>query len=292
MRVVLNDGGEYQLDQEEAINDLLREHGLSNANLTLAPIGSDCYEIHPSDNALLEGKGKNGLPTVKEFQSLVGSLLWVARCTLPDIVFAVHKATRQTHQPLLHDQKLAERVARYLTGTKSMKLNLTPSENDGMSIVVKNYSDADFAADKSDRKSLTGGSVLLNGMAVSWCAKKQGGVMLSTMEAEFVAALEVARERLGIRKTYANSVQWQNCPCYCMSTIKLLLDSLKEKRRRSRPSILTFEPSLFAILPDWDCADTVRAIVGKAGRFADQGTRRAMLAKLRALMRVGQDGKS
>ena len=75
------------------------------------------------------------------------------------------------------------RVARYLKGTMSMKLNITPSENESMSNVVESYSDADFAADKSDRKSLTGGIILLIGMDVSWCAKKQGGVSLSTMEA-------------------------------------------------------------------------------------------------------------
>ena len=29
-----------------------------------------------------------------------------------------------------------------------MKLNMTPSENESMSIVLESYSDADFAADK------------------------------------------------------------------------------------------------------------------------------------------------
>ncbi|CAI5733966.1 unnamed protein product [Hyaloperonospora brassicae] len=62
------------------------------------------------------------------------------------------------------------------------------------------YSDADFASDKLDRKSMTGGMLLLNGTAVSWGARKQGGVSLSTMEAEFVAASEVAREMLGLRE--------------------------------------------------------------------------------------------
>ena len=42
--------------------------------------------------------------------------------------------------------------------------------------------------------------ILLNGMAVSWFAKKQGGVSLSTMEAEFVAASEVARDIIGLRQ--------------------------------------------------------------------------------------------
>ena len=37
-------------------------------------------------------------------------------------------------------------------------------------------------------------------MPVSWTAKKQGGVALSTMEADFVAASEQVRELLGIRE--------------------------------------------------------------------------------------------
>ena len=40
----------------------------------------------------------------------------------------------------------------------------------------------------------------MNVMTVSWGARKQGGVSLSTMEAEFVAASEIAREMLGVRE--------------------------------------------------------------------------------------------
>ena len=35
---------------------------------------------------------------------------------------------------------------------------------------------------------------------MSWGARKHGGVSLSTMEAEFVAASEIARESLGVRE--------------------------------------------------------------------------------------------
>ena len=62
------------------------------------------------------------------------------------------------------------------------------------------YSDADFAADKGDRKSVTGGLITIDGMPVSWMCKKQGGVSFSTMEAEFTAASIMARELLGIRE--------------------------------------------------------------------------------------------
>lgn len=64
------------------------------------------------------------------------------------------------------------------------------------------FSDADFAKDKNDRKTITGGVVRLNSILLSWVARKQGGVSLSTMEAEFVAASEMAREMIGIREMF------------------------------------------------------------------------------------------
>ena len=60
--------GGYVLDQEEAISDLLREHGLTEANSTFAPIGTDCYELRQIDSALLEATSTNEKPTTKEFQ--------------------------------------------------------------------------------------------------------------------------------------------------------------------------------------------------------------------------------
>ena len=53
-------------------------------------------------------------PIVRQFQSLVGSLLWVERCTHPDIAFALHKVTRLAHASRLVDWKMTKRVALYL----------------------------------------------------------------------------------------------------------------------------------------------------------------------------------
>jgi hypothetical protein len=48
--------------------------------------------------------------------------------------------------------------------------------------------DSDFASDPDTRKSMTGYLVSLNGGAISWRSSRQGGVTLSSSEAEFVAA--------------------------------------------------------------------------------------------------------
>lgn len=198
MRVELGSDGAYQIDQEEAIKELLRPHGMSDANATKTPIGDNCYVVIEEDASLLETTSAGGGATINAFQSLVGSLLWVARCSRPDIAFAVHKATRQTHAPQVLDWKLAKCVVWYLKGKATLKFEMAPARTSRDALQLETYSDANFAADKADRKSLTGGVVLLDGMAVSWTAMKQGGVSLLTMEAEFVAVSEVARELIGL----------------------------------------------------------------------------------------------
>nr|CCA23512.1 polyprotein putative [Albugo laibachii Nc14] len=62
------------------------------------------------------------------------------------------------------------------------------------------YSDVDFAAGKADRKSITGGYIEVAGMPIVWFTRKQGGVSLSTMEAEFTAASIVVAEMIGIKE--------------------------------------------------------------------------------------------
>lgn len=63
-------------------------------------------------------------------------------------MFALHEATRQDHRPRIHDWKLAKRVTIYLKGTKLMKVNMRPSENDNASIIIENYIDATTATKK------------------------------------------------------------------------------------------------------------------------------------------------
>ncbi|RAW27302.1 hypothetical protein PC110_g16291 [Phytophthora cactorum] len=50
----------------------------------------------------------------------------------------------------------------------------------------------------TDRKSATGGVVMVAGIAVGWICKTQNCVALSTMEAKFVTASQTTAEMLGI----------------------------------------------------------------------------------------------
>ena len=57
-------------------------------------------------------------------------------------------------------------------------------------LVVKGYTDASFQTDQDDSKSQSGYVFCLNGGVVSWKSSKQETVADSTIEAEYIAALE------------------------------------------------------------------------------------------------------
>ena len=62
------------------------------------------------------------------------------------------------------------------------------------------YTDSDFQADRDSRKSTSGSVFTLNGGSVVWRSVKQSCIADSTMEAEYVAACEVAKEAVWLQK--------------------------------------------------------------------------------------------
>jgi hypothetical protein len=66
-------------------------------------------------------------------------------------------------------------------------------------VEIEVFSDADWANDKCDRKSISGWIAKLNGSPVSWSSKKQRTVALSTCEAELYAECEAVKEILWLR---------------------------------------------------------------------------------------------
>ena len=78
--------------------ELLVKQQLDKANSVKAPIGGEEASMEDEKTLLpLKGAGNPKHPTFKLFQSMVGGLLRIARCTRPDIAFAVHRATRRAH---------------------------------------------------------------------------------------------------------------------------------------------------------------------------------------------------
>nr|CCA20625.1 hypothetical protein ALNC14_067680 [Albugo laibachii Nc14] len=73
-------------------------------------------------------------------------------------------------------------------------------------VKIEIWSEADFAADKCDRNSVSGCVKMIDGAVALWSCKKQTGASLSTMEAEFIAVLQAGRELLVLRQLFQELV--------------------------------------------------------------------------------------
>ena len=67
------------------------------------------------------------------------------------------------------------------------------------SLVPIGYTNSDFQSDIESRKSTSGYVFTLGGGAVSWRSVKQSSIADSTMEAEYIAASEAAKESVWLK---------------------------------------------------------------------------------------------
>ena len=88
----------YSLGQYNSVEELLMDFNMKEAKHCKTPLDVGRNIVEGSD-AVLPTNGGESVLTIRKFQSLAGSLLWLSRCTRPDISFAVHRLTRKTHQP-------------------------------------------------------------------------------------------------------------------------------------------------------------------------------------------------
>jgi histone deacetylase 1/2 len=134
----------------------------------------------------------------QKYQQAVGSLLFLATQTRPDIAFAVGKLGRYSSNPSQEHWTAVKRVFRYLQGTQNH--GITFQYNKELEPPLVGYSDADFGGDTDTRRSTSGSIFMLAGGPISWNSKLQSTVTLSTTEAEYTALAEAVREATWIRQ--------------------------------------------------------------------------------------------
>jgi hypothetical protein len=135
---------------------------------------------------------------VQLYQELIGSLNHLAVFSRPDISFAVSQLSQFLQLPSETHMKAARHVLRYLKGTRDVSITYGRAQN----IRIFGFSDSDWGGNKIDRKSITGYIYMINNGAVSWSSHKQTTVATSTMEAEYMALSDAAREALARSHLY------------------------------------------------------------------------------------------
>jgi hypothetical protein len=96
------------------------------------------------------------------YSQIIGSLMYLASATRPDILFAVSKLSRFVSNPGDTHCSALERVLRYLKGTMSYGIHFT-----GYPRVMEGYCDANWISNADELYATSGYMFLLRGGAVS-----------------------------------------------------------------------------------------------------------------------------
>jgi len=131
----------------------------------------------------------------KQYQELVGSLMWPATITRGDISTTMSKLATYLTNPTAEHYEAALHCAEYLLATKNDGICLGSEE-----LRLEGFVDALWADDCDDRRSTCGFVFMFGGGLVFWKSGCQGIVATSTTEAEYVAISLAAREAAMLRR--------------------------------------------------------------------------------------------
>ncbi|KAK8538769.1 hypothetical protein V6N12_034477 [Hibiscus sabdariffa] len=130
------------------------------------------------------------------YDSAIGSIMYAMICTRPDLSYALSMTSRYQANPGEGHWTAVQNILKYLRRTKDVFLVYGGEEE----LRIKGYTNASFQTDKDDSRSQSGFVFCLNGGAVSWKSSKQDTIADSTIEAEYIAASEAAKEAVWIKK--------------------------------------------------------------------------------------------
>jgi len=178
--------------QSAYARDVLAVYGYGQANPASTPLVPSTHLV-PATDEESAFVAKRELDADRPYARLVGSLQWLALATRPDMAQAVSELARFVAKPTDEHWHAAHHVLRYLNGTSSLGLLYgVPVEDESARLF--GWSDADWAGCPTTRRSRTAYAFKYGHGAVSWSSRMQPTVSLSTVEAEFKALSEAARE--------------------------------------------------------------------------------------------------
>jgi len=192
------DGG-FSICQRGYINTIICRFGLTDTKPAKYPLDpqTDLANTHCED------KPANR----KEYLSMVGSLMYAALGSRPDIAFSVTTLSRYNIQPLEMYATVAKRVLQYLKTTAEFRIHYRRLPNP---TTIVGYLDCNWAVNLTTRKSVgrcvfglgnvnVNNELVISGL-IHWQAKSKRVVALATLEAEYIACSHATRESLWLKR--------------------------------------------------------------------------------------------
>ena len=182
------------MSQELYISDLVKRFGSLTSGLTKR------FDS-PADSTVRLSPEQSPTPGTTEYDSmasyhnnymsLVGAYLWLANVTRPEISYITSQLARFVSCPGQVHYKAALRVLIYLESTSARILRFAPNLKLGLQL----YVDSDWGV----KFSVSGAIVTYMGCAMYWFSKTQRSVSLSSTQAEYFAAMMLARDGIHLR---------------------------------------------------------------------------------------------
>lgn len=181
----------FTLDQEFYVQRVLEGLNMADCKPVPTPMAAGITltsEGSPTNDAERE------LMNSRPYAQTVGKLLHLMRSTRPDIAYTVTTLAKFNAKPGHSHWNAVKHLLAYLQGTKSIGLKYTQSGGE-----LAGFTDASFANDTEDRRSIGGYCFKLGGSSVSWAVERQKLVAQSTAEAEYIAMATCTKEALWMR---------------------------------------------------------------------------------------------
>ena len=119
-----------------------------------------CTEISLNEYDALCSAGPNDQRIdQRQYQQVIGSLMYAAIHTHPDISFALDWLSQYLSDPAEHHGQALKKLLQYICSTVNLRIMYGPSGSQDLI----GYSDSDYASDRQDQKSILGHVYMLGG---------------------------------------------------------------------------------------------------------------------------------
>ncbi|KAE9067260.1 hypothetical protein PF007_g28142 [Phytophthora fragariae] len=216
--------------QTKYIQDIMTKFNMESAYPVRIPMTVDGVKLQDASPEEHE-KCKN-LP----YRSLVGYLQYLVSGSRPELGTAVRILSKFLNTYGVAHWRAAKRVLRYLIGSQDMGLQFDferARQFDKMRLEV--YTDANFASEGGDMKSVSGFAVFCNEQLISARCWKQDNIAESTCEAELIAANTGLHDAIWLEQLIDElGLQRESTTLYCDSASARELMKHAGKHRRTK----------------------------------------------------------
>jgi hypothetical protein len=189
---------------------------------------------------------------IQDYQSAVGSIMYAANVSRPDISYSLSVLARFLTNPDERHQAALQRVNDYLaytshyaityraddlafqafrTGTATATASTITSDTGVEDGTLRGYVDASYASCPDTRRSRTGYVFFLAGGPVAWGSKRQSCVAKSSTEAEYIGLSDAGGDALWLQSLMRDITGAKASPPALMATDSQSAMAMTENQR-------------------------------------------------------------